>query len=81
MKEVSKMSEFMYGTKVVAEKLSNIVLTVEVVRSDSIVCSYCDEDRPQTVELSPESLRLATAEDGPHAALFMSVRQRQALGK
>ncbi|QJT14293.1 hypothetical protein E5E97_16180 [Aeromonas sp. 2692-1] len=70
------MVDFEYGTEVIAEGLSRAIMIVQVVRPDSIVCSYKVGDDLHTVELNPKSLRLATADDKPQSALLMPSRYR-----
>ncbi|HHQ4660959.1 TPA: hypothetical protein ACSPZY_001376 [Aeromonas veronii] len=61
------MVGFEYGAEVVmvAEGLFRTIMTVQVVRADSVVCSYKMGDVLYTVELNPASLRLATEDDRP----------------
>ncbi|MCF5765968.1 hypothetical protein K3H47_18740 [Aeromonas veronii] len=68
------MVGFEYGAEVVmvAEGLFRTIMTVQVVRADSVVCSYKMGDVLYTVELNPASLRLATEDDRPSSPmLFM----------
>ena len=72
-----KMVDFECGAEVIAEGLSQQIMVVESVGTDSVVCSYSVGDDRHTVELKPCSLRLATKADsyrGP--MLFMPSRYR-----
>ena len=71
------MVDFECGAEVIAEGLSQQIMVVESVSTDSVVCSYSVGDDRHTVELKPCSLRLAAKADsyqGP--MLFMPSRHR-----
>lgn len=70
------MVDFEYGAEVIAEGLFGDIMTVQVVRADSVVCSYKLNDMFHTVELNPACLRPATAADRPQPMLFRPSRHR-----
>ena len=55
------MVDFECGAEVMAEGLFEAPMMVQVVRADSVVCSYKLHGVFHTVELNPACLRPATA--------------------